>query len=46
MTVHQQPHRLSRSACDAQVSRMGDSVPPMFWLRGPDNHSLMVVEQR
>lgn len=31
---------------DAQVSRMGDPVPPMFWLRDPSGHSLMVVEQR
>jgi catechol 2,3-dioxygenase-like lactoylglutathione lyase family enzyme len=30
---------------DAEVSRMGDPVPPMFWLRDPDGHSLMVVEQ-
>src|ERR1700729_2887474 len=30
---------------DAEVSRMGDPVPPMFWLRDPTGHSLMVVEQ-
>jgi catechol 2,3-dioxygenase-like lactoylglutathione lyase family enzyme len=30
---------------DAQVARMGDPVPPMFWFRDPDGHSLMVVEQ-
>ncbi len=29
---------------DAEVSRMGDPVPPMFWLRDPTGHSLMVVE--
>ncbi|MHB8658052.1 MAG: VOC family protein [Solirubrobacteraceae bacterium] len=29
---------------DAEVSRMGDPVPPMFWFRDPDGHSLMVVE--
>jgi catechol 2,3-dioxygenase-like lactoylglutathione lyase family enzyme len=29
---------------DAEVSRMGDPVPPMFWLRDPDNNTLMVVE--
>jgi catechol 2,3-dioxygenase-like lactoylglutathione lyase family enzyme len=29
---------------DAEVSRMGDPVPPMFWLRDPDGNSLMVVE--
>jgi catechol 2,3-dioxygenase-like lactoylglutathione lyase family enzyme len=30
---------------DAEVSRMGDPVPPMFWLRDPTGHSLTVVEQ-
>ena len=30
---------------DEQVSRMGDPVPPMFWFRDPDGHSLMVVQQ-
>ena len=29
---------------DEEVSRMGDPVPPMFWLRDPTGHSLMVVE--
>src|SRR3954462_15581932 len=29
---------------DEEVSRMGDPVPPMFWLRDPDNNTLMVVE--
>jgi catechol 2,3-dioxygenase-like lactoylglutathione lyase family enzyme len=29
---------------DAEVSRMGDPVPPMFWFRDPDNNTLMVVE--
>jgi catechol 2,3-dioxygenase-like lactoylglutathione lyase family enzyme len=28
---------------DAEVSRMGDPVPPMFWFRDPTGHSLMVV---
>jgi catechol 2,3-dioxygenase-like lactoylglutathione lyase family enzyme len=28
---------------DAEVSRMGDPVPPLFWLRDPDNNTLMVV---
>ena len=31
---------------DAEVSRMGDPVPPMFWFRDPDGHSLMIVEVR
>jgi catechol 2,3-dioxygenase-like lactoylglutathione lyase family enzyme len=31
---------------DAEVARMGDPVPPMFWLRDPTGHSLMVVEER
>jgi catechol 2,3-dioxygenase-like lactoylglutathione lyase family enzyme len=30
---------------DEQVSRMGGPVPPMFWFRDPEGHSLMVVEQ-
>jgi catechol 2,3-dioxygenase-like lactoylglutathione lyase family enzyme len=29
---------------DDEVSRMGDPVPPMFWLRDPDGNSLMIVE--
>ena len=30
---------------DAEVSRMGDPVPPMFWFRDTTGHRLMVVEQ-
>jgi predicted enzyme related to lactoylglutathione lyase len=30
---------------DAEVSRMGDPVPPMFWFRDPDGNTLMVVQQ-
>src|SRR5437588_2713189 len=26
---------------DADVARMGDPVPPMFWFRDPDGNSLM-----
>jgi catechol 2,3-dioxygenase-like lactoylglutathione lyase family enzyme len=29
---------------DAEVSRMGDPVPPLFWLRDPEANVLMVVE--
>lgn len=29
---------------DAEVSRMGDPVPPMFWLRDPEGNTLMVVQ--
>ena len=29
---------------DAEVSRMGDPVPPIFWLRDPEGNTLMVVE--
>ena len=29
---------------DAEVSRMGDPVPPMFWFRDPDGNSLMIVQ--
>jgi catechol 2,3-dioxygenase-like lactoylglutathione lyase family enzyme len=31
---------------DAEVSRMGGPVPPMFWFRDPEGHSLMIVEQQ
>jgi predicted enzyme related to lactoylglutathione lyase len=31
---------------DEEVSRMGDPVPPIFWLRDPEGNSLMVVEIR
>lgn len=31
---------------DAEVTRFGDPVPPMFWLRDPEGNSLMVVEVR
>jgi catechol 2,3-dioxygenase-like lactoylglutathione lyase family enzyme len=30
---------------DAEVSRMGDPVPPLCWFRDPDGHTLMIVEQ-
>jgi catechol 2,3-dioxygenase-like lactoylglutathione lyase family enzyme len=30
---------------DAEISRMGDPVPPMFWFRDPDGNTLLVVEQ-
>ena len=29
---------------DAEVSRMGDPVPPMFWFRDPEANVLLVVE--
>ena len=29
---------------DDEVSRMGDPVPPLLWLRDPEGNSLMVVE--
>jgi len=29
---------------DAEVSRMGDPVPPLFWLRDPEGNVLMVVQ--
>lgn len=29
---------------DAEVSRYGDQIPPMFWLRDPDGNSLCVVQ--
>ena len=29
---------------DEQVAKMGDPVPPMFWLRDPEGNVLMVVQ--
>ena len=29
---------------DPEISRMGDPVPPMFWLRDPEGNSLLVVQ--
>ena len=29
---------------DAEVSRWGDPVPPMFWFRDPDRNSLAIVQ--
>jgi catechol 2,3-dioxygenase-like lactoylglutathione lyase family enzyme len=29
---------------DAQVTRWGGAVPPMFWVRDPDGNSLIVVQ--
>ena len=29
---------------DDEVSRYGDPVPPMFWMRDPDGNSLIVVQ--
>jgi catechol 2,3-dioxygenase-like lactoylglutathione lyase family enzyme len=31
---------------DEQVSRMGDPVPPLCWVRDPEGNSLMFVEMR
>jgi predicted enzyme related to lactoylglutathione lyase len=31
---------------DAEVSRFGDAVPPLFWFRDPEGNRLMVVEGR
>ena len=28
---------------DAEISRMGDPVPPMFWMRDPEGNVLLVV---
>ena len=30
---------------DAEIMRMGDPVPPMFWFRDPDGNSLLIVQQ-
>jgi catechol 2,3-dioxygenase-like lactoylglutathione lyase family enzyme len=37
--------RLRGVDVDAEVSRMGDPVPPMFWFRDPDGNSLLIVAQ-
>src|SRR4051794_262439 len=29
---------------DAEVMRMGDPVPPMFWFRAPDGNSFLLVQ--
>src|SRR5690242_6957929 len=29
---------------DDEISRYGDPVPPMFWLRDPDGNSLIIVQ--
>ena len=29
---------------DDEISRYGDPVPPMFWLRDPDGNSLCIVQ--
>jgi hypothetical protein len=42
------PHAALKSRgvdVDAEVARMGDPVPPMFWFRDPSGHVLMVVQQ-
>ncbi|TAN25971.1 MAG: glyoxalase [Actinomycetota bacterium] len=31
---------------DAEVSKMGGPVPPLFWFRDPSGHTLMMVERR
>ena len=41
-------HAHLRSAgvdADAEIARMGDPVPPMFWFRDPDGNTLLIVEQ-
>src|SRR5919201_796755 len=35
---------LKDAGVDDEVSRMGDPVPPLLWLRDPEGNSLMVVE--
>jgi catechol 2,3-dioxygenase-like lactoylglutathione lyase family enzyme len=31
---------------DAEVSRLGGPIPPMFWLRDPEGNVLLIVEVR
>jgi predicted enzyme related to lactoylglutathione lyase len=42
-TTHSAMKKLGADV-DAQVSRVGEPVPPMFWFRDPTGHTLMVVE--
>jgi hypothetical protein len=35
---------LDTADVDEQVTRWGGPVPPMFWLRDPDGHSLIIVQ--
>ena len=37
--------RASGIDVDAEVSRMGGPVPPMFWFRDPDANTLLIVQQ-
>ncbi len=30
---------------DAEIARMGEPIPPMFWFRDPDGNTLLIVEQ-
>ncbi len=36
--------RAAGADVDEEISRMGDPVPPMFWVRDPDANSLVVVQ--
>ena len=36
--------KAARVDVDEEVSRYGDPVPPMFWLRDPDGNSLAIVQ--
>ena len=42
-TYHEQLRRAGVDV-DVEVSRMGEPVPPMFWLRDPEGNTLMVVQ--
>jgi predicted enzyme related to lactoylglutathione lyase len=35
--------RAAGADVDAEISRMGDPVPPLFWFREPDANTLMVA---
>jgi catechol 2,3-dioxygenase-like lactoylglutathione lyase family enzyme len=36
--------KAARADVDDEISRYGDPVPPMFWLRDPDGNSLIIVQ--
>ena len=47
VTVSDTDHATLKAAgadVDDEVTRWGGPVPPMFWLRDPDQNSLIVVQ--
>jgi len=36
--------KASGADVDDEVTRYGDPIPPMFWVRDPDGNSLIIVQ--